>query len=64
MLVSDPQRLTMPENFVRGFVEWVANKGMDPHEFSTEYVKRTEELGYAPDIKMCAEEFMRERAIA
>ncbi len=64
LTVSDPQRFTMPDNYVRGFVHWVTNLGHDPHEFSTAYVNRTAELGYAPDIKLAAEEFVRESAIA
>lgn len=59
MEVSDPQRLTMSDNFVRGMAHWVANKGLDPHEFATAYVNRTSELGYAPDLRMMAESFVR-----
>jgi hypothetical protein len=61
MQVSEPQRLTMPENFVRGFAHWVANKGVDPHEFAKSYVDRTVQLGYAPDLKQAAQEFVSER---
>lgn len=67
MLVSDPQRLTMPENFVHGYVHYLRRHGVDPHEFATEYVERTEQLGYAPDLTIAVREFVdsvRERAIA
>ena len=61
MRVSEPQRLTMPDNFVRGFAHWIADKGADPHEFAKTYVDRTEQLGYAPDLKAAAQEFVSER---
>jgi hypothetical protein len=61
MMVSEPQRLTMSENFVRGLAHWVANKGVDPHEFAKSYVDRTVQLGYAPDLKVAAQEFVSER---
>ncbi len=60
LTVSDPQRLTMSDFLVPGVVKWVRDKGLDVHEFSTAFVNRTAELGYAPDIKMAAEEFVRE----
>jgi hypothetical protein len=55
--VSDPQRLAMPDNYVHGFVHWLRNLGVDPHEFAYSYVQRTDELGYAPDLAMAVREF-------
>lgn len=62
--VSDPQRLTIPDNFTRGISMWVTDQGADPHEFSEAYIRRTLELGYAPDLVMCAERFVKEGSIA
>lgn len=60
MQVSDPQRLTIPNIYVEGFVAWLRQRGLDAHEFAKSYVDRTEQLGYAPDLKLAAEEFVRE----
>lgn len=59
--VSEPQRLSFSDYYVPGFVSWLRNKGVDVHEFATAYVERTSQLGYAPDLKVSAEEFVKER---
>lgn len=59
--VSDPQRLAVPEHYVKGYVSYIRNAGFDPHEFATEFVQRTTQLGYAPDLKMAVKEFVKER---
>lgn len=59
--VSDPQRLAIPDNYVQGYVSVLRSWGFDAHEFATEYVKRTDQLGYAPDLKMAVREFVKER---
>lgn len=64
MQVSDPQRLTMPDNYAAGFVDWIVRKGLDPHEFSTAYVERTEQLGYPPDLHLCAQMFVKEGVVS
>lgn len=62
--VSDPQRLTMPEVSVYGWVEWLRQADVDVHEFAKEYVDRTAQLGYAPDLHMSAVQFVEERMVA
>jgi len=61
LTVSDPQRLTMPENFVHGYVHYLRRHGVDPHAFATAYVERTERLGYAPDLTIAVREFIDRR---
>lgn len=61
--VSDPQRLAIPDNYVHGYVAVLRSWGFDAHEFATEYVHRTAQLGYAPDLKMAVKEFVKERVI-
>lgn len=58
LTVSDPQRLTMPENFVDGYVHYLRSHGADPHAFATAYMNRTEQLGYAPDLSVAVHEFI------
>lgn len=41
-----------------GHVKWLRDKGVDVHEFATQYVDRTVMLGYPPDLGMCAREFV------
>lgn len=56
--VSDFQVPWMSGIFVHGHVKSLRDRGLDVHEFATEYVNRTEQLGYAPDLAMSVREFM------
>lgn len=49
----------MSDNYVHGFVYWLRAKGVDPHEFATSYMLRTNQLGYAPDLQASVHEFIR-----
>lgn len=61
--VSDPQpRFDVDKLSVHKYVMWLRNKGLDVHEFATSYVNRTAELGYAPNLDLSVQEFMREAA--
>lgn len=61
--VSDPQRLTIQEITVRGFIHHLTSRGLDPHEFATEYAERTEALGYPPSIAQSVKQFMTDRGV-
>lgn len=63
--VSAPQHLyDVDPSMVSSFVTKLHKFGLDAHEFATEYVNRTAELGYAPDLGESILEFAMERLVA
>lgn len=59
MQISDPQVLhDVDKASVGCYVEQIRKSKRDPHEFATSYVKRTAQLGYAPDLGAMVREFL------
>lgn len=58
--VSEPQVLfDMNPGMVSHYVDKLRVMQLDAHEFATSYVRRTSELGYAPDLFESFSEFVR-----
>lgn len=63
--VSDPQALyEVDPLIVHKYVAVLRGRGFDVHEFATEFVNRTAQLGYPPNLEMATQEFMAERCVA